>query len=544
MPHRHRRLGSIVIVVLICLLAGLLPTAAGATERSAGDTPRRPNPSSATCAGIRGNGQRLFAHFGLLARHIEEYGAITCAAGGSSGSITTFALESIWANPAVHDCDGRRCRGRERDARMAFLAKSLTGLVDVGVGRDIQTISEILDGVTAQDIETLLAGPTPQEGVDALVRILRDLGPLINTEVFELLATSPDPVFHATDIIDGLQKGLAFQVDDPKVFLRTSVVDFGAFADFIGSYGSFYAGYGPADAAGFDAWLDACARPSLGLTWEQTAVLPGTEGRTCAETFGDLFDTYREAFASGAFPNRVDDPVGRYLPVFAVTGVLTGDAITQWEEARAAWIAAEPIPFEPDFDDIGVGYWGQTRELRRMGRNLDRLFDDLISEQYVPLGPASWREALSASPAEPGFSPAVPLQSGVVSVGGWADPLRVTALEALRPRTSITLNRRDGVGGFTADVTRLLGATDDDLAALYSLTEPTSSFNVGLDAADGVWCSDWDAPPASDVNALFLDGYQSPLLTTSRRLRRPRNDYPNVFTDLQIVGCTPGLGPA
>jgi len=66
---------------------------------------------------------------------------------------------------------------------------------------------------------------------------------------------------------------------------------------------------------------------------------------------------------------------------------------------------------------------------------------------------------------------------------------------------------------------------------------------VSLAIADGVWCSDWDAPPASDIDALFADGYQSPLLTTSRRLLRPRNDYPNVLTDAQIVGCTPGLGP-
>ena len=104
-----------------------------------------------------------------------------------------------------------------------------------------------------------------------------------------------------------------------------------------------------------------------------------------------------------------------------VTGVLTGDAITAWKEARAAWIDAQPIPFEPNFSDVGVGYWGKERELKRMARRLDRGFSDLISEQFVPLGSASWREVLSSSPAEPGFSPGVPLVSGFVSVGGWAD---------------------------------------------------------------------------------------------------------------------------
>ena len=486
---------------------------------------------------------------------MEQYGAITCAAGGSSGSITTFILESIWANPDLHSCSNvprprgpwwlRRWLQRlgcvlERDARMSLMLKSVVGLVDTGLFEDVSTVGELVDGVTAGNLVELLQSPQPQEGIDALTRLLRDLGPLINTEVFTLLANSPDPVFHATDIIDGLQKGLSFQVDDPKVFLRTSVIDFDAVATLFGVYGSFYAGYGPSDRAGVQAWLEACASEGVGKTWQETAELPGTEGRTCGETFGDLFNTYREDVATQGGPNRADDPVGRYLPTFGVTGVLTGDAIALWEEARAAWIAAEPIPFEPDFDDIGVGYWGQTRELNRMDRRLNWRFDDLVSEQFVPLGPATWREVLSSSPAEPGFSPGVPLSSGYVSVGGWADPLRVTALEALGARTTITINRLGGVAGFTEAVTRLLNATDDDVDALYSTTDPTSSFYVGLSEATGVWCTDWDGQ-GGDPNALFNDAYNSPLITSNWRLLRPRWGYPNVGSHFRIGGCAPGV---
>ncbi|NNE73265.1 MAG: hypothetical protein HKN26_06355, partial [Acidimicrobiales bacterium] len=411
--------------------------------------------------------------------------------------------------------------------------------VDTGLFEDVATVQALVDGVDGANIAELLAGPVPQEGVDALTRLLRDLGPLINPELFELLANSPDPVFHATDIIEGLQKGLQFIVDDPKVFLRTSVINFDEFALLFGRFGSFYAAYGPADRAGVAAWLDACAVPGLGHTWEEVAALPGTEGRTCGETFGDLFNAYREAFATEGGPNRADDPVGRYLPSFGVTGVLTGDAITQWEAARVAWIAADPIPFEPDFSDIGVGYWGQEHELALMARQLDRRYDDLISDQFVPLGSASWREVLSSSPAEPGFSPAVPLSSGFVSVGGWADPLRVTPLKVLRPRQSITINRLGGVGGFTEAVTRLLNASDADVAALYSTTDPASSFYVGLSEVDGVWCTDWDGQ-GGDPNLLFNDAYDSPLITDSRRLLRPRYGYANVGPGYDIGGCTPG----
>lgn len=526
-------------VIALTLLAGVVDVRAQGYGYGH-YTPPRPKASTSTCAGIRGNGQNLFAHYGALARHVEEYGAIECAAGGSSGSITAFFVESIWASPEVHSCRRGRCGNRTRDARMSLMLKSVVGLVDTGLFEDAATVNALIAGIQADGIVELLEGPVPEEGVEALLRLLRDLGPLINPELFELFASSPDPVFHATDIIEGLQKGLQFIVDDPKVFLRTSVINFDAFATLVGIYGSFYAGYGPADSRGVRAWLRACARPGLGLTWEEVAELPGTEGRTCGETFSDLFNAYREAFAELGGRNRVDDPVGGYIPSFGVTGVLTGEAIFQWEEARAAWIAAEPIPFEPNFDDVGVGYWGQARELRRMERNLDRRYTDLISEQFVPLGSASWREVLSSSPAEPGFSPGVPLSSGFVSVGGWADPLRVTPLEALNARRTITINRLGGVGGFTESVTRLLNASDAQVEALYSTVDPASSFYVGLSEATGVWCTDWDGQ-GGDPNLLFNDAYNSPLITDDARFLWPRFGYENVGPDYSIGGCTPGV---
>lgn len=504
-------------------------------------TPPRPSASQSTCAGIRGNGQNLFAHYGALARHVEEYGAITCAAGGSSGSITTFLLESMWVNPDLHNCrPGRKCNRRARDMRMSLMLKSVIGLTETGLFEDAATTQALLDGVTAGNVLELLQSSTPQMGVEALMRLLRDLGPLINPELIELLVNSPDPVFHATDIIEGLQKGVQFIVDDPKVFLRTSVIDFNEFASLIGNYGSFYAGYGPTDRKAFSTWLRACAWRSAGLTWEQAAALPRRNGSTCGETFSELFNTYREALAENGGPNRADDPVGKFLPAFGVTGVLSGDAIPTWEEARAAWIDAQPIPFEPNFNDIGIGYWGKERELNRMARRLDRKFSDQVSERFVALGSASWREVLSSSPAEPGFSPAVPLVSGFVSVGGWADPLRVQPLVALGARRTIAINRLGGVGGFTEAVTRLLNASDYEVDALYSTTDPASAFYIGLDVATAVWCTDWDSQE-SDPNMLFNDAYNSPLITSDRRLLRPRFGYDNVGADFAIVGCTPGI---
>ncbi|MEL7486405.1 MAG: hypothetical protein AAGJ87_04200 [Pseudomonadota bacterium] len=502
-------------------------------------SPPRPSPRRSTCAGIRGNGANLFAHYGVLARQVEEYGPVTCAAGGSSGSITAFVLESIWVNPDVHLCGPLRpCGPRARDARMALLLKSFVGLSEAGIFEDLETVDALLQRIDDDGVMEMMEGPTPVEGVIALIGILRDLGPLINQEAIDLLLTSPDPVFHATDIIDGLQKGVQFIVDDPRVFLRTSVIDFEEAAEFIGLYGSFYASYGPADRRAFRAWLDACARASRGLTWSETATLRGAGGATCGQNLIDLFNGYRDRVALVGGSTRMDDRVGEFLPIFGVTGVITGRSIAIWEEARAAWIAAAPIPFEPDFADIGVGYWGNERELTRIERRLDRRFADLNSMQFTPLGETTWREVLASSPAEPGFSPAVPLDAGVLSVGGWADPLRILPLDALGARETIAVNRRDGVGGFTLDVTRLLNATDADIAALYSTEDAQSSFSIGLETATGVWCTDWDGQ-MSVPNLLVDDAYASPLITENARLLRPRFGYDNVGPNFEIPGCNP-----
>ncbi|MEM9705458.1 MAG: hypothetical protein AAF850_05205 [Pseudomonadota bacterium] len=502
-------------------------------------TPPRPPVRLSTCAGVRGNGQNLFAHFGVLARQVEEYGPVTCAAGGSSGSLTVFILESIWANPDVHLCSRfLPCRPAVRNARIALMLKSFTGIAESGLFADAAAVAALLDGLQQEQIMEQMAGPSPAEGVAALIRLLRDLGPLINPEFIQLLLTSPDPVFHAMDVIEGLQDGVNFVVNNPRVFLRTSVVDFNQFAELIGVYGSFYASDGPANSKGVARWLRACAMPSRGKTWAELSTLPGVGNRTCGETFGALFDQYRRREARFGGATRIDDPVGKFLPVFGVTGVITGASVQTWQDARDAWIAATPIPFEPDFSDIGVGYWGDADELKTIEENLPRLFSDLGSMRFVPLGQAKWREVLASSPAEPGFAPGIPLPVGAISVGGWADPLRVLPLRALGPRATIAVNRQDGVGSFTKDVTRLLNASDAELNALYSVTDPRSTFSLGLGNASGVWCTNWDGQ-MGDPNRLFNDAYTSPLITDFFRFLFPRFGYPNVGPDFVIDGCNP-----
>ena len=170
-----------------------------------------------TCVGIRGNGPRLWAHFSSLARIVEQFGLIGGAAGGSSGSISVFVTESIHANPLLTDCGDRVCSEGEATARMALLFKSVQALESAGLIGDIQAVAQLIGLIQAGDVAGLLASDQPQAGVDALIDILQDpdVQQIVNPEILDLLLTSPDPVFHANDIVEGTLAALSFQGQRP-----------------------------------------------------------------------------------------------------------------------------------------------------------------------------------------------------------------------------------------------------------------------------------------------------------------------------------------
>jgi hypothetical protein len=540
------RNGLAAFALLLTIVTTAAPTGARADDGKDRDNGDRRS-ALELCTGIRGNGNRLFAHFGALARIVEHYGPVRCAAGGSSGSITTFLVESVDLNATVNRCGRRACSSRQLGERQALLYRSMAGLTDVGIGEDIRLIATLVERIRAADIIGLL-DTDPVAAVAAFRNVLADFGDAINPQVFELLAQSPDPAFHVRDLITGLQDALSFRAPDARVFVRVGVINFDVIVRLLGRIGDFYAGYGTYDSAGVTAWLDGCAAASRDLTWTETAALPLPSGGTCGSRFAELYRAYETAHrAAPPSPSRLDESIGARLPMLAVTGVLTGAAIDQWQQARAQYFAAQPVTFTPGFNDVKFGYFGQDRQLRRVQRGLTRQHpNDAVTEKFLALGPATWREILGSSPAEPGLSSAVPLSPGVLSVGGWADPLRVQVLDALGARHVVAVNRRGGEqnGGFTPQVTRFLGADDADIARLYSLDAPDSSFAAALSAADAVWCTDWDTPNGFDPAALFAVGYNAPMLTADRLFLNGRDPYSAASPDIRIVGCAPGLAPA
>ncbi|MEM9388603.1 MAG: hypothetical protein AAGA68_26420 [Pseudomonadota bacterium] len=493
------------------------------------------------CAGVRGNGPRLWAHFTSIARLIEHYGPLGGLAGGSSGSITLFLTESAQANPLVTDCGNRVCSRVEAGAREAFWMKAIQGLTEAGLIGDIVLIVELIALIEEEGILALLQGDDPLAGVEALLDILSDpaVQSLINPEVIDLLLTSPDPVFHAIDLIDSLANAATFTVDDPTVFVRPGVINFDAFAEIVGRLGNFLAAYGEYDIETARSLVDACAVPGRFMDWPTVATLPAGDS-TCGEAFSALFDDYLANLDDNA-PSRLDDPIGRYVQMAVTTAVLQGDAVDSYTQARTQYLAAQPINWDVSFDDIRFGYWGRSSDIARAEARLASDFPDLKSQRFTSLGEAPWREILTLSPAEPGLARALELPDGRLSAGGWTDPVPTQVLQALGCEEVVLVNRRDGIGAFTTGVAELLGASEAELDALYDLADPTSSFSDALSRASGVWCTDWDAPDTFDIEGLSAEGYEAPFETDAPFFTQAPEPYEGISSDLNLVGCTPGV---
>jgi uncharacterized surface protein with fasciclin (FAS1) repeats len=509
----------------------------------------RPGRRDDICVGIRGNGERVTAHFGALARIIEHYGVPEGGAGGSSGSISLFFLESVAMNPLVYDCGGRTCTRREHNDRAALLFKSILGYLEVlknsDEGLSFAVLIKIISRVKELNIPELLE-TDPDEALNALKTILTspDVRALVNPEVLYLLATSPDPIFHARDIVGALEAAARFEPTGDTMFLRPGVLNFEGFAWLLGRIAGFLAAYEPTNRARMNAWMEDCASPGRGMVWPELKALPSGDG-TCGEVFASIAEDYRAALRAheSAYPSRADDMVGSVLRVLVAVAVLEGDAVTEWKHDRASYLAAarpDTDKLDVSFSDVRFGYWGHKADLARVTRNPNR-YTDLKTSKATSLGEATWGEVLSRSPAEPNLSRALEIPDGRVSAGGWSDLQPTLVLQNLGCEHVVYLTRRGSESRFSQGVARLLGAKDEDIDALYSLSDNASSSYVSIQEADGVWCTDWDTPTNTDVVALTRDAYAAPFETIEDHFETVDDPYPGITPHTGLAGCTLGV---
>lgn len=498
------------------------------------------------CVALRGNGTHIPGHFGSLARIFETYGLLDATAGGSSGSISSFLLESIQMNPHVR-CDG--CDAAEAGRRAALLVKSIDAYFAVLATTDeataIQSLARVSGEVRAAGIDALLE-EDPMAAVEALDALLSsdELRAFINPEVLVLLRTSPDPIFHARDIVDALGSAGSFSADSPLILLRPGIISFEAVADRVGRVGSFYAAYPPVDDARMRRFLEECSAEAVGRRWAEVAATDLGD-TTCGELLTGMIVDFRAAVAGGSFASRADDPVGGTLPALISTSVLEGDAVTAWRTAREQYLAGEVPTLAVSFDDVRFGYWGMEEDLALLDANLTA-FDDAKTAKRRLLGEATWREVLSLSPAEPGLARALELPRSTVigpqvSAGGWSDLAPTLVLRSLGCQKVVYVTRRGPESRFARGVATLLGMDASDDTALYDLGSAQSSFSTSIAEADAVWCTDWDSLPASDPAAIWSDGYNAPVETLDPYFLE--GGYPNTATALGQPGCTPGVAP-
>ena len=494
---------------------------AGETQGGdAGDAPDRPT----VCAAIRGNGELIFAHFGALARIVEHYGPLDGAAGGSSASITMFLTESMQMNPALRACPAGPCTRLEAGARLGLMYKSLqgyaAGLTDTDEGIAFKQLAPIVQKAMDQGIGALFDAQQFLQAKDALLQLFQsdELRDLVNGEVRSLLTESLDPIYHVKDIWAGLTGFGSFSADTPRILVRPGILDFAGLARKLGRIGSFYAAYGPDVTDAWRTWLDACALPTRGLGWTAAAATPTDQG-TCGERFTTLMSDYRTALLAneGGFPSRVDDLVGGTLPVLVSTSVLTGGAVQAFALARAQYLAATPEELAVSFGDVKFGYWGSPEALGTVVQN-PMGYTDAKTAKWLSLGQVPWARALSLSPAEPGLARAMPIDPDAIdpdriSAGGWSDLHPVLVLRNLGCDKVIYITRRGGESNFAQAVARLLGMSDAAQQALYDLGAD-SAYRRSLEAADAVWCTDWNEQSGLDLPGITADAYDAPMETT------------------------------
>jgi len=487
------------------------------------------------CVALLGNGYKFWAYTAAFARITEEVGSIKCATGGSSASIMTFFLESISINPTTHRCGRRLCTDTEKRQREALLWKSFNGIPVFDMTFNLYLVDILVDiflyMMKYDNHWRLLRDKGYTDAFrGALARARENFKMAVGNaglaftawrmlnfdELWTTVAMSPDPDFHLQDIRQSVKEAISMGGDfTTERFVRTAFINWKEIAYTWGRVASFFAGYGDYDHRGMDDWMETCAPKAVGGNWDNVRYQEGSNGRSnCGEEFLSLYNTHQQHFKRGKHTNRADDYIGAHLPVLVATSLVVGEGAANWDNAKVQYMSGSNVEFEPGFDSFRIGYFGK-------GSHLEKVYDHVVAtyphrlrtERFYPIAGATWAQVLYTSPAEPGLSPGVRVNEESISLGGWADPLRVNVAYGLGALRVIAIVARNDDQFFPRTAAKHVGATDKQLDALYSYDNSDSEILKELANATGVWCTDWLSIPPQAGGAVFDDAYNCPLLS-------------------------------
>jgi hypothetical protein len=503
--------------------------------------------SPKNCVAIRGNGGRGAAHISALANSHERYGMLWGIAGASSGSVVSFIIDSIYGNPLLRDCEGTRCNPKETAARAALLMKSELGrtasLSQFPEATAFTMFFRIATLIKEQDVENLL-DKDPQEGMSRLrqLLLLPALSNIINPEILRTIEQSPHPVAVAKDIVKGLLLGASFEFDGLNTFVRPGIVSFPKLTEFLGRIGDFYSLQGEfADRQGMATYLKSCATSGLHRPWKQVREIPAGDS-TCGQMYTRLLQDYYQKARNSERPSvRLDQVVGTNLHALVATARLEGPSAKKWVQAQLSYRSGESWSGVLPLRDLTIGYFGTDDVLDRLHANKFQ-FDDIRTSKIRILKGQTWRDALNASPAEPGISSGVKLttQELAIGLGGWIDLHQVQPLLNIGC-DNVVLQTTEGsmLNQYSDKVLDLFDASPSEHVSFFSFDQINSSLAQALKYASGIKCIDYDRYSILDIDGLSEAGWNAPFLTKLNFYNSGLSPDPQIVHELNKKGCTP-----
>jgi hypothetical protein len=356
-----------------------------------------PKASDGYCLGIRGNGPYISGHFAVEDSLLEELGYASGAAGGSSGSISVFMIESVTINPIARLCGlttanwdaaFRECvvgkpaahggplhtmlktcgtlpkyacaDEREAARRSAFLLKAFPAYLQK-VGDDVSLIKESFGDVQGllaarsdllktewlkyASLSSFNASIVAQRKADA-ARVFGVFSDIISPEWIEKATSSK---WHADDLLAAMKRAVSFNTEgDPGIMIRDGVVSFAGLARSLDRYANYLAAYLPEDKPGsnfadfalsmldlVDVLADPCSKSAVGKSWFEWA----PANAACATKVVNSLSSYREALiklGDGAgMARRSQDMIGAFgFKSVVATSVLDGASAQNWLAKR------------------------------------------------------------------------------------------------------------------------------------------------------------------------------------------------------------------
>ncbi len=379
------------------------------------------------CAGIRGNGELAPAHWGSMARIIENKGLPESVAGGSSAAITLFLLDGVSRNEIVNK-DSEEVKRNKQALMLKSFVPHILYLIneDAKAPRLMKMVGNITGLTEGGFISTLRKAVSIARDLPTFFDVLGEYGPLLNPEIAAGLRRNFS--FYKEQIGEAVKVFGEFDAkSDLNIFYRKGLVDFKYLGILFGRFADFYAGYGHDNAnEKLDTFLSSCQEVSNGKNWEDivktapecnqllTAALDSyygpIPGKRKAKRFGNKNTYYKDVLLERSFPNRmIFEKVGSGLNAYPTTSIVKGDAAVRYSQKLAEYEAKSGKGFGDftlDFDtELSYGYWGRTEGLADIEAGLAQKHpDDLKSQKFTALEDGIWFEVLATSPAEPGLS--------------------------------------------------------------------------------------------------------------------------------------------